>query len=167
MASRDLKFREAAKAVGFDPDSEIKVGGDYVPLLRSGYEVWVSGQVPRIGDKIAVGGKVGAEVSLQDAQRAAKISTIRILALLLRELGSLDQVKQVLRITVYVHSAPDFTQQSEVADGASAVLKEVLGAAGTHTRTSVGAAQLPKGAAVEIDLVAAISDEGGRTTVFG
>ncbi len=76
--------------------------------------------------------------------------------LLERSLGTLDRVRAILRITVYVRSAPAFTQQSEVADGASGILFRVLGEAGAHTRTSVGVEQLPKGATVEVDLIAAV-----------
>ena len=156
MSARDAKLKELASAHGFDIDAEIKVGGSYVPLLRHGGEVFISGQIPRVGDKVVVTGKLGAEVSLANGQRAARICALRALALLRRELGTLDEVKKILRVSVYVHSAPDFTQQTEVADGASALLQEVLGPAGVHTRTSVGVVQLPKGAAVEVDLIAAV-----------
>jgi len=78
--------------------------------------------------------------------------------LLKQALGSLDQVKAILKINVYVRSAEDFDQQSEVANGASDLLNEILGAAGSHTRTSVGVLQLPKGAAVEIDMIAVARD---------
>ena len=101
-------------------------------------------------------GRVGEDVSLADAQTAAKISALRCLKLLSESLGSLDAVKGIARINVFVQSAADFTQQSEVANGASAILHEVLGDAGKHTRTSVGVYQLPKNAAVEIDLIAVV-----------
>ena len=81
---------------------------------------------------------------------------MRALALLAQSLGSLDRVQSILRISVYVQSAQDFTQQSEVADGASEVLYAVLGQSGVHTRTSVGVYQLPKNAAVELDLIARV-----------
>ena len=153
--SRDALFRQAAEAQGFAPDGEIRVGGDYVALLRDGSTLYVSGQVPRIGSTVVVTGRAGADVALHEAQRAARVCALRALALLQRELGSLDGVRQVLRLTVYVQSAPDFTQHSEVADAASALLREVLGPAGVHTRTSVGVYQLPKNATVELDLIAA------------
>ena len=86
----------------------------------------------------------------------ACVGQIFALALLQRALGSLDAVQSILRITVYVQSAPTFTQQSEVADGASEVLFAVLGDAGAHTRTSVGVLQLPKNATVEVDLIASV-----------
>ena len=82
---------------------------------------------------------------------------MRALALLRQTLGSLDALSQVLRMTVFIHCSADFTQHSEVADAASELLYSVLGAAGVHTRTSVGVFQLPKGAAVELDLIAAVA----------
>jgi enamine deaminase RidA (YjgF/YER057c/UK114 family) len=156
--SRDALFRQAAEAEGFAPDGEIRVGGNYVPLLRDGAHLYLSGQVPRIGSDVVVTGRAGAGVTLEQAQRAARICTLRALALLQRELGSLDGVRQILRLTVYVQCAPDFTQHSEVADAASGLLQQVLGTAGVHTRTSVGVYQLPKNATVELDLMAAARD---------
>jgi enamine deaminase RidA (YjgF/YER057c/UK114 family) len=87
-------------------------------------------------------------------ERFEEVARERALALLRRTLGSLAQVETVLRVGVYVQSAERFTQQSEVADGASEVLRRVLGEAGAHTRTSVGVFQLPKDATVELELVA-------------
>jgi len=80
---------------------------------------------------------------------------MRALALLQRSLGSLERVKAILSVSVFVQSAQDFTQQSEVADGASELLVKILGPAGAHTRTSVGVSQLPKNATVELSMVAA------------
>ena len=153
--SADARFQQAAEKLGYDFDGEIKIGGNYVPLIRHGDDIYISGQIPRVGDTVVVTGRTGADVSLEKAQLAAKIGAMRGLALLQRNLGSLDRVKRILRITVYVQCTAEFTQQSEVADGASEILFSVLGEAGAHTRTSVGVYQLPKNAAVEIDLVAA------------
>ncbi len=152
--SRDARFLEQAQALGYRFDGEIKIGGNYVPLVRDGRHIYLSGQIPRVGDTVVVTGAAGAQASLADAQKAAKVCVMRALALLQRALGSLDAVQSILRITVYVQSAPTFTQQSEVADGASDLLFTVLGDAGAHTRTSVGVLQLPKNATVEVDLIA-------------
>ena len=156
--SRDARFEEQAQALGYRFDGEIKIGGNYVPLVRDGHHVYLSGQIPRLGDTVVVTGAAGAGAgaSLADAQKAAKVCAMRALALLQRAVGSLDAVQSILRITVYVQSAPTFTQQSEVADGASEVLFAVLGDAGAHTRTSVGVLQLPKNATVEVDLIASV-----------
>jgi len=160
--TRDTKFNEAALALGYSFDGEIKIGGNYVPVVRDGTQVYVSGQVPRVGDTVVVTGRVGAEVSLAQAQLAAKVSVMRILALLRKSLGSLDEIKAVPRITVFVQSTAEFTQQSEVADGASELLFAILGPAGAHTRTSVGVMQLPKNASVEIDCVAVSKTAAGN-----
>jgi enamine deaminase RidA (YjgF/YER057c/UK114 family) len=155
--SADARFLEQAQLLGYSFDGEIKIGGNYVPLVRDGHHLYVSGQIPRVGNTVVVTGTVGTEVLLVEAQKAAKVCVMRGLALLQRALGSLGHIQSVPRITVYVQSASTFTQQSEVADGASEVLFQVLGPqAGAHSRTSVGVLQLPKNAAVEIDLIASI-----------
>ncbi|MFC7460830.1 RidA family protein [Hydrogenophaga defluvii] len=154
--SCDERFMKEAAALGLSFDGEIKIGGNYVPLIRDGNHVYVSGQIPRVDNTVVVTGPVGEEVSVAQAQFAAKVCVMRALALLRRSLGSLDQVKAIPRISVYVQSAQAFTQQSEVADGASEILFDVLGPAGAHTRTSVGVFQLPKNAAVEVDLIATV-----------
>jgi enamine deaminase RidA (YjgF/YER057c/UK114 family) len=153
--SRDTRFAAVQAELGYSFDGEIKIGGNYVSVVRHGDQVFVSGQIPRVGNTVVVTGRVGAEVSLAQAQVAARVCAMRALVLLRQSLGSLDRIQQILRVTVYTQSALDFTQQSEVADAASELLHVVLGAAGTHTRTSVGVAQLPKNASVELDLIAA------------
>lgn len=105
---------------------------------------------------MVIQGALGADVSLEAGQVAAKICVMRAVALLLRQLGSLDRVQKILRISVYVQSSASFTQQSEVSDGASEVLYSIFGDAGVHSRTSVGVFQLPKNALVEIDFVVAV-----------
>ncbi len=157
--SRDSKFLEASAALGYQFDGEIKIGGNYVPLIQDGNHIYISGQIPRVGNEVVVTGAAGTKVTLVQAQLAAKVSTMRALALLQRTLGTLERVNKILKINVYVQSEPSFTQQSEVADGASEILYAVLGQAGAHTRTSVGVLQLPKNATVEIDLIATVTPQ--------
>lgn len=154
--TRDSRFQFEAELLGHSFDGEIKIGGNYVPIVRDQDQIFVSGQVPRVGNVVVITGAAGSDVDLARAQIAAKICVMRALALLQRSLGTLDKIKAIQRITVFVRSASDFTQQSEVADGASEVLFRVFGVAGVHTRTSVGVLQLPKGATVEIDLTASV-----------
>jgi len=156
QVSRDTRFKQVAQEIGHSFDGEIKIGGNYVSVVQDGSHVYVSGQVPRVGDTVVVVGRVGADVSLDEAQLAARICAMRALALLRQSLGTLDKVRKLLRVGVYVQCAESFTQQSEVADAASALFQSVLGPAGVHTRTSIGVYQLPKNAAVELDLVAAV-----------
>jgi enamine deaminase RidA (YjgF/YER057c/UK114 family) len=154
LHERDHELAAASAELGFDPTLELQIGGRYTALVRDGRTLYLSGQIPRIGDHIAVTGVVGAEVSLERARRGAAICVLRALTLLRQELGSLDRLRAVLRMTVFVHCDAGFTQISEVADGASDLLWRVLGPAGGHSRTSVGVLQLPKNAAVELDLIA-------------
>ncbi|MCP1652496.1 RidA family protein [Pseudomonas nitroreducens] len=159
--TRAAAFDRIAADLGYDFSGEIKIGGNYVPFLIEGNQVHLSGQIPRVGDEVVVTGQAGSAVSLADAQLAARVCVMRALALLRQALGDLDNVRKVLQLNVFVQSAEHFTQQSEVADGASAVLYEVLGAAGVHTRTSVGVYQLPKSATVELNLLAVAEDLPG------
>jgi len=151
--TRDEKYQAAQLRIGYQLN-EFKIGGNYTPLVRDGNHLYISGQIPRVGDAIVLQGKVGDSLTLAQAQVAAGISALRCLGLLQQALGSLDQIKAIPRITVYVRSAEDFDQQSEVANGASDLLHEVLGSAGVHTRTSIGVMRLPKSATVEIDMIA-------------
>jgi enamine deaminase RidA (YjgF/YER057c/UK114 family) len=154
--SCDARFKEAAATLGYSFDGELKIGGNYVPLMRDGENIYVSGQIPRIGSEVVVTGAAGDQIDLSHAQPAAKICAMRALALLQRSLGTLERLKAILSISVFVQSAQHFTQQSEVADGASELLFSILGPAGAHTRTSVGVLQLPKNATVELSLIAAV-----------
>lgn len=154
--SFEQRFEAEAAALGHSFDGQLKIGGNYVPLVKDGSRIFVSGQIPRVGDIVVVTGAAGAGATLEMARTAARICVMRALALLKTSTGSLASIKAVPKMNVYVQSAPDFTQQSEVADAASDLLVRVLGPAGAHTRTSVGVMQLPKNATVEIDLVVTV-----------
>ena len=151
--TRDTQFQIEAEQLGCSFQGEIKKGGNYAPLIRVGPMIYLSGQISRVSDVVVVTGAAGAQASLQDAQKAAKVCALRALALLQAALGTLAHIEAIARVTVFTQSAPDFTQQSEVADAASDLLVRVLGSAGQHARTSVGVLQLPKNATVEIDMM--------------
>ena len=153
--TREERFHQIAKELGYSFDGEIKVGGNYSPLVQHQETIYISGQIPRVGNEVVIQGSLGKDVTLEAGQMAARICVMRAIALLLKHLGSLERVQKILRISVYVQSAANFTQQSEVSDGASEVLHLIFGDAGIHSRTSVGVFQLPKNAAVEIDFVVA------------
>lgn len=152
---RDKVFDEVAAELGHSFDGEIRIGGNYTSVVADGGTLYISGQIPRVGNALVVTGRVGADVDLDAARHAAAVCVMRALALLRQHLGSLDRVKRVLRVTVYVQCSADFTLLSEVSDGASNLLFRVLGEAGVHSRTSVGVQALPKNAPVEIDMIAA------------
>lgn len=152
-SSRQAALDSIIQTLGYSFEGPIRIGGNYVSVVQDHQVAYVSGQIPRVGDKVVVTGRVGADVTLAQGRLAAQLCVVRALRLLAQSLGSLDGISRVLRIHVFVQSAPDFTQQSEVADAASDLLHAVLGQAGEHTRTSVGVYQLPKNAAVEVDMV--------------
>ncbi len=154
MSARDELFEQLAREHGVDADEEVRPGANYEVVTQHGDQIFVSGQIPRVRGVIVGTGRVGESATLEQGRAAARVSILRVLSILRRSLGSLNHVHKVLRMTVYVQSAGDFTQQSEVADAASDILYRVFAPTGGHTRTSVGVYQLPKNAAVEIDLVA-------------
>jgi enamine deaminase RidA (YjgF/YER057c/UK114 family) len=116
-----------------------------------------SGQLPRLDGRLVCTGVVGADVTVEEAYAAARVCALNALSVLRVALGTLDRVERVLAVTGYVASAPGFTEQPAVVDGASHVLVEVFGDAGRHTRSAVGVAALPRGGAVEIELTAAVT----------
>lgn len=128
----------------------------YAPVAIEGTLAYVSGQLPREGNRVMVTGAVGRDVTIEEAGEGAKLALLRGLTALKERLGSLERVRRILKLTAYVQSASGFTDQSVVADHASKVLYELFGEQGAHARSAVGVAQLPKNAAVEIELVAVI-----------
>ncbi|MFT4266330.1 MAG: RidA family protein [Xenophilus sp.] len=133
-------------------------GGVYRPVVIHGGIAYVSGQLPRQQGEVRVMGLVGRDVDLETARFAARLCAMQCLAALGRELGGLERVVRLLRVTGYVASMPDFVQQPAVIDGASEFFMEALGARGEHARTAVSTAALPRGAAVEVELIAAIRE---------
>ncbi len=125
----------------------------YQPAARTGNLVFTAGQLPaRDGEMIAVG-KVGGEVSEEQAYECARQCALNALAAVRAEIGSLDDVKRVVKVVVFVASAPDFTGQPKVANGASELLGEVFGDAGKHARSAVGVSVLPLDVPVEVEIV--------------
>ena len=117
-----------------------------------------SGQLPRIDGRLTCVGTLGLTVTVEEGAAAAAVCALNALAVLEAELGTLDRVERVLTVTGYVASSPDFHQQPAVVDGASAVLSDVFGSAGRHTRSAVGVAALPRGGAVEIEVTVSLHD---------
>lgn len=125
----------------------------YIPAVRSGGLVFTSGQLPFVAGEIATPGKVGATVSVEVAADCARVAALNALAAVRSEIGSLDDVARVVKVVVFVSSAPDFTGQAQVGNGASQLLGDVFGDAGRHARSAVGVATLPLDAPVEVELI--------------
>ncbi|MEX6507635.1 RidA family protein [Jiella sp. M17.18] len=125
---------------------------NYVPTITFGNLLQTSGQLPLDGGKLAVSGKLGAGVSLEDGQKAARFCAINVLAQAKTALGGdLSRIGRLLKLTVFVASDASFTEQHKVANGASDFLVEILGDAGRHARSAVGVPALPMDAAVEVE----------------
>jgi enamine deaminase RidA (YjgF/YER057c/UK114 family) len=125
----------------------------YVPALRSGPYVYTSGQLPLVGGELEATGKVGAEVGAEQAKQLAATCALNALAAIREEVGSLTAVRSVVKVVGFVASAPDFTGQPEVVNGASELLGSVFGVAGRHARSAVGVAVLPRNAPVEVEVI--------------
>jgi enamine deaminase RidA (YjgF/YER057c/UK114 family) len=130
----------------------------YVPALRTGPYVYVSGQVPVVDGKLPATGKVGGEVSPADAAGLARICALNALAAAAAVAGGLDRISRIVKVTGFVASAPGFNGQPHVVNGASELLIEVFGEAGRHARSAVGVAGLPLDTPVEVELIAEVRD---------
>lgn len=131
----------------------------YVPVHLAGELAFVAGQVPLNDGKPTITGRVGADVSLEDAQSAARRCALQAVAALRSALGSLDRVAAIVKVEVFVASPRRFTDQPKVANGASDVLVEIFGDAGKHARTAVGVTALPLGVPVEVAVTARVTPE--------
>ncbi len=129
---------------------------NYVPTVLHGGMLYISGQLPMQDGKVAFLGTLGAGTEVAEGQAAARLCAINILAQAQTALGDLERIDQVLRLTGFVNSAPDFDAHPAVINGASDLIADVLGERGQHTRAAVGVANLPFGAAVEVDAIIAV-----------
>lgn len=128
----------------------------YVPVVEGGGLAFVSGQIPMVGGALLHPGRLGENVSLEQGQEAARRCALQVLSALRARLGSLDRLERILKLDVFVASAPGFTDQPKVANGASELLADVLGEPGQHARAAVGVLALPLGACVEVAAMAAV-----------
>jgi enamine deaminase RidA (YjgF/YER057c/UK114 family) len=129
----------------------------YVPFVRSGHQIFLSGHIAKKDDKPWVG-QLGFDLSTEAGAKAARGVAIDLMATLHLAVGDLNRINRLVKLMVLVNSAPAFTEQHLVANGASELLAEVFGSAGKHARCAFGVAQVPFGSCVEIDLIAEVHD---------
>jgi enamine deaminase RidA (YjgF/YER057c/UK114 family) len=130
--------------------------GAYVPAVRTGSLVFVSGQLPRWGDQMRFVGKVDQELSVDEAREAARLAALNAVAVLAAEVKDLDRVKRIVRLQGSVASSVGFVNQPAVVNAASEVMLEVFGDRGKHARMSVGVAELPARASVAVEIIAEV-----------
>lgn len=135
-----------------------RAGGLYSPVVIHQGIAYVSGQLPRLNNQLQFAGRVGAGIDMSTAREAARLCAMQALAALDRELGGLGRLVRLLKLTGYIACTEGFTQQPLVLDAASEYFTEVLGTRGEHARSAIGVLALPHGAAVEVEIMAAVRE---------
>ncbi|MFS3127358.1 RidA family protein [Nocardioides sp. Bht2] len=144
---------ERLAALGLQVPEVAKPVAVYVPAVRSGNHVFTSGQLPMKSGELMLTGKVGGEVTEEEAYACARQCGLNAIAAVKAEIGDLDLVKRIVKVVVFVSSTPDFTGQPKVANGVSELLGEAFGEAGIHARSAVGVPVLPLDSPVEVELM--------------
>lgn len=140
------------KELGFELPEPSKPMAAYVPTVRTGNLVFISGQAPR-KNGVSITGRVGEDLTLEEGYEAAQYCVLSALAHLKAEIGSLDNVVRIVKVLGWVSSAPDFDQQPKVMNGASELLENIFGERGKHARSAVSAHVLPSNIAVEVEMI--------------
>ncbi len=149
-------IEERLKSLGISLPSPPKPAGSYIPVVVSNSLAFVSGQIPVRDGKVVFSGKVPTKQPLEEAQKAAKLCAINALAQLKAELGNLDKIKKIVKLSGFVNSDPDFSEHPKVINTASDFLHELFGEKGKHSRIAIGVNSLPLDSTVELDLLVEI-----------
>ncbi|HMN48131.1 MAG TPA: RidA family protein [Ignavibacteriaceae bacterium] len=152
-------IEEKIKELGFEVPEVAKPLAAYIPAKQVGNLVMTSGQVPLVKGVINYTGKVGSDLSEEEGQKAAQICALNCLAAIKGVIGNLDKIVEVVKLTVFVASAENFTAQPKVANGASELIGKIFGEAGKHVRSAVGVTALPLNAATEIEMTVRIRED--------
>ena len=147
---------ERLAALGLELPAVAPPQAAYLPALRTGNYVYTAGQLPMVDGKLMMTGKVGGGVGAEEAAGLARVCALNALAAVVSVTGSLSAVRRIVKVTGFVASAPDFTGQAQVINGASQLLQDVFGEAGRHARSAVGMAVLPLDSPVEVELIAEV-----------
>jgi len=150
-------IEEKLESIGIKLPNPPTPAGSYVPVIRTGNLLFISGQIPMEDGKVIFTGKV-SDNNLETAQKSARMCAINILAQIKRELGSLDKVTRIVKLSGFVNSMPDFTQHPKIINPASDLLFEIFGEKGKHARVAVGVACLPLDSMTEIDAIVEFSE---------
>ena len=148
-----MSFEQTVTELGISLPTPPSPVGTYVPAVRSGDLLFLSGVIPFRDGTLIARGKLGKDLTVEQGYEAARIALINALAIIRGEVGSLDRVIRVVRMVGYVASAEGFVQQPAVINGASDLLVKIFGDVGRHARIAVGAAELPLNAPVELELI--------------
>jgi len=148
-----MSFDAKLKALNIELPMAPKPVANYVPVVRAGDLLFLSGVLPSRDGQLILTGKLGQGITIEQGMEAAKVAALNALAIVRSEVGSLDKVKRIVKMVGHIASAPGFTDQPQVLNGASDLLVQIFGEAGKHARVAVGAAELPREAPLEIELI--------------
>ncbi|MDF0675223.1 MAG: RidA family protein [Nitrospira sp.] len=148
-----MSYDDRLKELGLILPAPPKPVANYVPVIRVGDLLFLSGVLPSRDGQLVMTGKLGENLTVQQGVEAARVAVLNGLSIIRSEAGLLDRVKRIVKMVGYIASAPGFTDQPQVLNGASDLLVSLFGEAGRHARVAVGAAELPRMAPVEIELI--------------
>jgi enamine deaminase RidA (YjgF/YER057c/UK114 family) len=148
-----MSYEARIEQLGLTLPAAPKPVANYVPVVRVGDLLFLSGVLPSRDGQLIMTGKLGAELSVEQGIEAAKTAALNALAIVKGEVGSLDRVKRIVKMVGHIASAPGFTDQPQVLNGASDLIVQIFGESGRHARVAVGAAELPRRAPLEIELI--------------
>ena len=148
-----MSYEQKLTQLGLELPDPPKPLANYVPVVRAGDLLFLSGVLPSRDGRLVMTGKLGENLTVEQGVEAARVAVLNGLSIVRGEAQSLDRVKQIVKMVGYIASAPGFTDQPQVLNGASDLLVSVFGEAGRHARVAVGAAELPRLAPVEIELI--------------
>lgn len=152
-----MGYEERLKELGFELPTPPKPMATYVPAVRAGDLLFLSGVLPSRDGQLVMTGRLGQALSTEQGMEAARVAVLNALAIIRNEVGSLDRVTRIVKMVGHIASAPGFGEQPQVLNGASDLLVSIFGDAGRHARVAVGAAELPRQAPVEIELIVQIA----------
>lgn len=149
-------IEEKIKELGFELPEAPKPLASYIPALKVDNLVFTAGQLPMVKGELKYKGKLGADMSVVEGRSAAEICALNCLAAIAGVIGNLDNIERVVKLTAFVNSADNFTDQPKVANGASELIGKIFGENGKHVRSAVGVNELPLNAPVEIEMIVKI-----------
>lgn len=152
-----MGYEEKIKELGLELPQPPKPVATYVPAVRAGDLLFLSGVLPMHQGQLVWSGKLGRELRVEQGAEAARTALLNALAIVKQELGTLDRILRIVKVVGHIASADGFTDQPQVLNGASDLLVAIFGDAGRHARVAVGAVELPRGAAVEIELIVQVA----------
>ena len=155
-SGHEMSYEAIVEQLGITLPPAPKPVANYVPVVRVGDLLFLSGVLPSRDGQLIMTGKLGADLSVEQGVESARTAALNALAIVKAEAGSLDRVKRIVKMVGHIASAPGFTDQPQVLNGASDLFVRIFGEAGRHARVAVGAAELPRRAPVEIELIVQI-----------